>query len=632
MRTNHWQLALCVVAAVTLSTSRAWSGSLTETLKQPILTQEEATAQYNRFVLQRIPKLKVASSAEEWQETAAELRQRILDEVVFRGVPDSWRQPQAAVVWLETIGSGSGYRIRKLRVEALPGLWIPALLYEPDEIIGRTPAVLCVNGHERTGKSVDYKQQRCINLAKRGMLALNLEWIGMGQLRAPGYSHNNLGKLDLCGRSGLSVFFLAMSRGLDVLLDHPHTDPERVAVTGLSGGGWQTIILSSLDTRVRLCVPVAGHSSLVQRVRNRNSIGDLEQNPNDLISIGDYVHLNALMTPRPTLSIYNSRDNCCFVANTVKDNTFDPVVAFYEQAGVPGAWEYYENDDPGTHNYEQDNREQLYRFLNAHFFGSKGSNEEIGSEKEVLSHAALNVDMPEHNATFHSLAADTATELPKTLGGTTDEQRAKLRDVLRFRPLIAITSTADVGERIGERQLSPLRLQIGREWTLPAVVIEGSSPTKTILLIADSGLGSQADRIAALSKDARVLAVDPVLMGQASPAGDIGQNAMLMATVGERALGVQVAQLLAVARSARKDFNGPLELHSDGPRTGLIAAAVAALDGGKDLNAVHSKNACESLKSFLEPSAAYNQTPEAYCFGLLEWFDIPQLRELAGGS
>jgi cephalosporin-C deacetylase-like acetyl esterase len=41
-----------------------------------------------------------------------------------------------------------------------------------------------------------------------------------------------------------------MARALDILLHHDHADPERVAVAGLSGGGWQTIFFSALDTRV----------------------------------------------------------------------------------------------------------------------------------------------------------------------------------------------------------------------------------------------------------------------------------------------------------------------------------------------------------------------------------------------
>ena len=106
------------------------------------------------------------------------------------------------------VPAGKGYTIRKLRYEAVPGLWIGALLYEPENLTGKVPVVLNPNGHVgKPGMTIDYKQARCINLAKRGMLALNYEWIGMGQLGSPGYGHGNASHLDLCGRAGLSVFF-----------------------------------------------------------------------------------------------------------------------------------------------------------------------------------------------------------------------------------------------------------------------------------------------------------------------------------------------------------------------------------------------------------------------------------------
>ena len=109
--------------------------------------------------------------------------------------------------------------------------------------------MLNVNGHDRKdGKAVRYKQLRCINLAKRGMLALNPEWIGMGQLNTFG----------LFSQSSRQARFMRSQR-IECLFpgDVPWVwmccsitnmpTAERVAVTGLSGGGWQTIILSSLD-------------------------------------------------------------------------------------------------------------------------------------------------------------------------------------------------------------------------------------------------------------------------------------------------------------------------------------------------------------------------------------------------
>ncbi len=52
------------------------------------------------------------------------------------------------------------------------------------------------------------------------MLALNVEWLGMGQLRQEGFTHYRMNQLDLCGTSGLAPFYLAMQKGLDILLSH----------------------------------------------------------------------------------------------------------------------------------------------------------------------------------------------------------------------------------------------------------------------------------------------------------------------------------------------------------------------------------------------------------------------------
>ena len=46
--------------------------------------------------------------------------------------------------------------------------------------------------------------------------------------------------MNLTGLSGAGMMYLALKKGLDVLLSHSHADSRRVAVTGLSGGGWQT--------------------------------------------------------------------------------------------------------------------------------------------------------------------------------------------------------------------------------------------------------------------------------------------------------------------------------------------------------------------------------------------------------
>src|SRR5207237_4970230 len=127
-----------------------------------------------------------------------------------------------------------------------------------------------VNGHVGPmGKAVDYKQKRCINFAKHGIMALNLEWLSFGELRAEGNQHWYGAHLDLVGANALGIFLLEMRRGLDYLCGHPSVDHNRVGVTGLSGGGWQTIFLGALDERVKVALPVAGYSSTTTKVEAR---------------------------------------------------------------------------------------------------------------------------------------------------------------------------------------------------------------------------------------------------------------------------------------------------------------------------------------------------------------------------
>src|SRR5256885_5993476 len=246
-------------------------------------------------------------------------------------------------------------------------MWFPALLYEPITLTGKVPVALHVNGHEPTGKAVAYKQIRCINLAKRGMLVLNTEWIGMGQLRGTNYYHYRMNQLDLCGTSGLAPFYLAMKRGLDILLDHKNADPERVAVAGLSGGGWQTIFISSLDARVKLSNPVAGYSSYLTRTRFFEDLGDSEQTPCDLGTVVDYAHLTAMMAPRPTLLTFNAKDNCCFASPHAMEPLMAAAAPAFKLYGKENYLRAHVNYDPGTHNFGLDNRQALYRMFRDQF-------------------------------------------------------------------------------------------------------------------------------------------------------------------------------------------------------------------------------------------------------------------------
>ncbi|MCA8999896.1 MAG: hypothetical protein KDA80_23070, partial [Planctomycetaceae bacterium] len=575
-----------------------------------------------------------------WIETT---REATLDNVVFRGEAQGWRDAETQVEWLETIETEHGYRIRKLRYEALPGLWIPALLYEPLELTGKVPVVMNVNGHDGTGKAADYKQIRCINQAKRGMIALNPEWIGMGQLRDPGFVHYKLNQLDLCGTSGVAVHFLSMKRGLDILLSHEHADSERVAVAGLSGGGWQTIFISSLDSRVTLSNPVAGYSSFKTRARHTSDLGDSEQTPVDLGIHADYAVLTAMRAPRPTLLTFNAKDQCCFRADHAMQPLVDAAAPIFQLYGQQSSLRTHVNEDPGTHNFGLDNRQQLYKMFGDFFYPEDEQFDatEIPSEEELLSAEELQVPVPEGNHNFHSLALAQAESLPKNVEIPQSPKarqawltfkRSRLREILHIRDYDAkVVQKEDVPG--SSERAHTLRFRIGGEWTVPATLLTPENPTKsTVILLADTGrstLGKHSKQ--KLDDGHRVLAVDPFYFGESKITQRDFLYGLLVSAVGERPLGIQSSQIQAIAAWAGQEFGQPVDCLAHGPRTSLIALSAAAANPER-FQTLDFVGSFESLKDILDQDLTMQDSPELFCFGLLAEFDIPLLRVLANGQ
>jgi hypothetical protein len=159
--------------------------SIIETLAHPVQPPAVTQYQLQTYLLGRIPALPLASTPELWSAEVNRLRKHILDDVAFHGWPREWVESAPNFQEMGVIESGHGYRIRKLRYEIVPGFMSTALLYEPEEVSGRMPAVLNLIGHEPAGTAVEYEQKRCINLAKRGILALNLGWMEFGELSQP---------------------------------------------------------------------------------------------------------------------------------------------------------------------------------------------------------------------------------------------------------------------------------------------------------------------------------------------------------------------------------------------------------------------------------------------------------------
>ncbi len=295
-------LMVFILLGNTFAMGQSAQGMLDEFLTNQLQPSDVVTYQMQQFLMHNRPKLPHATSAAQWTAEANQIRQRVLSDVIYHGWPKTWvdSPPKFEDMGSVPVPAGAGYRLRKFRYEVVPGFYSTAVLYEPANLEGKAPAVLDVLGHFPTGKSSPFEQKLCINQALRGMVALSIAFIDMGELRVDGNSHYYGSDLDLVGANGVGLFYLAMRRGLDFLYNDPHVDRSRIAVTGLSGGGYQTIVLSSLDKRVLVSIPVAGFDSLNGRLeRLPGEPGDYEQLAPGLLDGQGYQTFVAMRAPRP---------------------------------------------------------------------------------------------------------------------------------------------------------------------------------------------------------------------------------------------------------------------------------------------------------------------------------------------
>lgn len=625
-------LALSITTLVlSFSASAQAADPLAAFVAETSLPQEDIRAGLTEYLLAKVPPHVAPDSQDAWRAQAQQLRTALRDDLYLRGVPQAWRDHEVRVEWTEDIATDKGYRIRKLRYEALPGLWIPALLYEPDSGTGTIPAILNVNGHVGApGKSIEYEQIRCINLAKRGMLALHPEWFACGELTDSAYSHANLAYLDLVGISGLSVFHYALERGLDVLLDHPRADKQRVAMTGLSGGGWQTTVFSAIDERIGVIVPNAGHSSLTTRIQSLRDMGDLEQVPVDLLTVGDYSHITSLFAPRPSLLIYNAEDNCCFRAEDALPTVYDPVLPLYERFANPDDFQFHINIDPGTHNYELDNRLQFYRFIEERFLPpAQRRAEEIPCEGELLTFEQLEVGLPANNATFQSLATNHLDRIAHPVYDSMADHAAALRAVVRW-PNITFEVAERATENIGGHRATALHIGTPHGPIYGLLVEGGTNSPRAAVYVADKPIAESLEEIGAIaSEHGHVLAIEPMFLGASKPAGNSSwQLAMALDATGSRTLGVQAAQVAAACRwLQRVKKSGERHIYCDGK----VASAAALIAIAVDIDSARSltiTNGIENFDTTMREAWSWTSHQPLFCFGLAPVSNIPELQEI----
>lgn len=606
-------------------------------LKDQVLAPDVALFQLRQYILNRVAEVPKPASAAEWTEQSNRIRAGILRDVVYHGWPKEWVESRPHFEDLGVI-EGDGYRIRKLRYEIVPGFQSAALLYEPLKLTSKIPAILNVNGHVGApGKAVEYKQKRCITFARNGILALSLEWLSFGELSAKFNEHWYGAHLDLVGANELGLFYLAMRRGLDYLYEHPNTDRTRIGMTGLSGGGWQTIVLSSLDERVKVSVPVAGFSSISPRVevKDYGDTGDVEQSAADLFDGRDYTWLAAMRAPRPTLLAYNAEDDCCFRAPIVKAGVFDAIQPFFALFGKRDDFAWHENRDPGTHNYLLDNRKAAYAFFSRQFhLAPIEEDSNIGSE--IKSYNELVVGLPADNQTIVGLARKFANEikrdeLPADSAGR-EAERAKLQRVVRYRQAkldrlwtVAITKHHGVETKAYLFAMDD-GLPTNAIWLKP---IDASGPLPATIVLDDRGKGAASvavtDRV---TRGEQVLAADLPFQGDAWRDESTWLFGQMITTTGARPLGIEVAHLIEIAGWLRHNGAPRVRLETWGKRNQVVALVAAALRPSL-FSGIVIRNGMPSLRYLIDKPVPFSEAADLFCLDLYKFGDLDRLAALS---
>ncbi len=591
----------------------------------------------------RIPKLPGRAG---WVRASQDLRRHLLDDVAFHGWPPEWVKAPLSFREGDVIETGQNYRLKKLQIEILPDFWTTAILYEPvgtsgqPAVAAKLPAILNVDGHDPLGKAAQYKQKRCINFAKRGIVALNIEWVGFGELYLPEDQHDFGAHLDLAGANALGMFYLAMRRGLDYLARLPNVDRNRLGVTGLSGGGWQTIVLSALDERVFAAAEVAGFASLESNILHPVDTDEVEETPSDFLAGQDYTHLVAMRAPRPTLLIHNAEDTCCFRAALVKPYIYDQMKPFFQWFGAEDAFAWHENLDPGTHNYDLDNRQTAYQFF-AHAFGMNVSSVEIPSGAELKTPDDLAVGLPKENLTILGVAKRLAGRIerppvpasPSERKGWVATERLRLKDVVRYKPVFVknawrIWNTKNKGlESLDYRFDFSDGLSAAGAW-FKATAAANSPAT---IVLDDRGKKQAGDVVSErVNREEQVLALDLIFNGEMLPqTPDSTDYELIVASLGERPLGIEAGQLIATARwLAEAAGTSKVRLETYGIRCQVVALAATALEPAL-FSQIVARHGMKSLSYILDAAVPLRSAPELFCLDLYKEFDLDRLVAMA---
>lgn len=283
-----------------------------------------------------------------WEERKATLKSCLLSSLRLSPYPAK----VASQPVITNFRKMNGYTIQNIAIEVLPGLYVCGSLYSPENSKGKIPVILNPDGHFEHGRYRADCQYRCAMLAKMGAMAFSYDLFAWGESLLQFKTEDHRRAI------AQSIQALNAIRILDYLLSLKNADPERVAITGGSGGGSHTMLVTAIDDRIKLSVPVVMLSSY-------HSGGCPCESGMGIHLCGNgtnNVEIAGMAAPRPQLIVSDGKDWTQHVPET-EFPYLKKIYGFYDKPGVVKNAHFA---DEG-HDYGLSKRKAMYEFVAQYF-------------------------------------------------------------------------------------------------------------------------------------------------------------------------------------------------------------------------------------------------------------------------
>jgi dienelactone hydrolase len=274
------------------------------------------------------------------------------------------------------------YRVEKIVYESLPKFYVTANLYVPQAAHPPFPAVLQPPGHSMAAKARAFYQGLCLGLVKQGYVVLVYDPVGQGERRIfydprlegspvgeASSEHEMVGIQSLLGGESIARYMVWDGmRAIDLLQSLPYVDPQRIGISGCSGGGTLTAYLAALDDRLQAAAPSCYITDWEDQLLGTGPQDAEQQFPDQLKNGLDHADLVEAFAPKPYLICSTTED---FFPIAGSRRAFEESRRIYALLGA--AEKISTAYDSGPHGTTRRQREAIYAWMNRWLKGEDGA-------------------------------------------------------------------------------------------------------------------------------------------------------------------------------------------------------------------------------------------------------------------